>query len=583
MARGHDLENVRTTVATGVEGNLRGKERAIQSGLFCLFATAFQSGIVPISIYVVGFVSLTFPLIENFSSHYFSDSSDGLQNVWNLWWVNKALTELHQSPWFTAYLHWPAGTTLIGHTLNPFNGFLSVILSRWATLVHVHNFIVIFSFAVAGWTMFLLARHLSGQYVGSLVAGFVFTFCNFHFAHAEGHLQLVSLEWIPLFLLAWLRLLERPASIARGVMAAVALLLVLFCDYSYFFCCALAGALIFFDRRRVSDLRFGGVISFVAVASLTSGPFLARLLWVHATDRLLGAHSAAAHSLDFFGLLIPGGHWRFHQWTAWFWSSLPGNINESSVYLGFTVAAVLTIAWKRRSQALGAYTRSFALVGIVFAILALGPRLQVWGHALRWAFLPYSLLELMFPPMRMSGVPVRFTVMVALAASAFVGAEMGRLLHGDTKSRLVGSAALAVMIFEFLPRPIPQTRITSPTFVEVLAKQDPRFAYMDVKGVATPSENLYYQTLHGVPLFAGYIARWPRSIERKDDALSELARRGEFRVLCERYGFRYFLLPVTLESGIDLPPIFENGELVLYDVGVRWSCAEIPHRVVPFF
>jgi hypothetical protein len=152
-------------------------------------------------IYFVIFIIYTYPAILHFSSHFYADTGDGMQNVWNIWWVNKAITQLHQLPWYTRYLHYPFGVSLIGHTLNSFNGFIAIPLLNFLSLTQAYNAIVICSFVVGGFTMFLLARYQTKSYWASIIAGFIFTFSNYHFAHAGCHLQLVALEWIPLYLL----------------------------------------------------------------------------------------------------------------------------------------------------------------------------------------------------------------------------------------------------------------------------------------------------------------------------------------------------------------------------------------------
>ena len=91
--------------------------------------------VIPLLVYLVCFYLLTFPQLHQFSTHYFTDEGDGLGNVWNLWWTNKAITELHQSPWHTTFLYYPYGTSLLPHTLNPFNGILAIVLMRFMTQV----------------------------------------------------------------------------------------------------------------------------------------------------------------------------------------------------------------------------------------------------------------------------------------------------------------------------------------------------------------------------------------------------------------------------------------------------------------
>ena len=135
----------------------------------------------PLIFYLLFFCLLTYPAVSMFPTHYFADGEDGMQNVWNIWWVEKAVTHLHQSPWHTTFLHYPYGVTLLGQTLNPFNGFFGIVLLPFMNQVAVHNVIVTFSFIVGGLTAFLLAYYLTRSYWPSMVAGYVFTFSPYHF------------------------------------------------------------------------------------------------------------------------------------------------------------------------------------------------------------------------------------------------------------------------------------------------------------------------------------------------------------------------------------------------------------------
>src|SRR3954452_21855133 len=212
--------------------------------------------VFPASLYFILFCLLSYPLITRFSTHLFADEGDGLQNVWNIWWGHEAVVELRQSPWHTDYLRFPYGSTLLGHTLTPFNGFLVLPLMPSLSLAQGLNVALVFSFLAGGVTAFLLARELTRSYWPSLLAGAIFTFSNYHFAHAEGHLNLSSTEWIPLFVLAWYRLMVRPR-VVTGVGAALALFLVLLCEYNFFLYCVLAGIPMFcWNALRLRDVGF---------------------------------------------------------------------------------------------------------------------------------------------------------------------------------------------------------------------------------------------------------------------------------------------------------------------------------------
>ena len=112
-------------------------------------------GLLPMFIYFVFFCFYSWPWIAHFSSHFFTDGGDGLQNIWNMWWVEKSVTELSQLPWYTNYLHYPYGVTLLGQTLAPFNGFIGTALINMfgLNLVQAFNTMVIFSFVMGGITI----------------------------------------------------------------------------------------------------------------------------------------------------------------------------------------------------------------------------------------------------------------------------------------------------------------------------------------------------------------------------------------------------------------------------------------------
>ena len=114
--------------------------------------------------YLMWFVVLTWPAIGYGRTHLLTDAGDGMTNVWNLWWMRKAVVELHTWPLYTRYLYFPDGVTLIGHTLNPFNGLVAIPLLAVVSLTVAHNVIIVSSFVAAGLTAYALCRHASGSH-----------------------------------------------------------------------------------------------------------------------------------------------------------------------------------------------------------------------------------------------------------------------------------------------------------------------------------------------------------------------------------------------------------------------------------
>ena len=533
------------------------------------FILALKMGIFPVLFYLLCFFILTYPLLLSFSSHFFCDRNDGLQNAWNIWWVNQALTRLGQSPWHTSYLHYPGGATLLGHTLNPFNGFLGIILLKFLSLPETYNFIVIFSFAAGGLTAFFLAYYLTGFYWGSIVAGFIFTFSNYHFSHARGHLQLVSLEWIPLFLLSWFALLAGPGMV-KALIAALALFLVALCDYYYLFYCLLTAVIIFaWHAIRTRNASFflrkeylKPLLLFLAAALATTGVLLISLLLAHRRDPFIYPHPAREFSLDLLAPLVYGGNWRFARLTEFYWSKLPGNISESSVYLGLSVTGLLIYVWvKRRSRAVKGIGLWY-FIFFFFLVMALGPVLHVGGVEIPFLKLPYQLLILALPPLRLSGLPVRMMIMPVLSA-AIICAFGGKILSGKAKKnrwlRLIIPGFLILLFIEYLPRNLPRTRVSPPRYVNFLKDLPGKKGVIDK--IARPAEALFYQTIHQKPLAFGYISRRTRDLKRNSKIIKKLIREENFSALQDEFYFQY--LVVKADRNID--PAHPNLELIYRD------------------
>jgi hypothetical protein len=522
--------------------------------------------LLPLAIYLGCFIILTWPAISRFSTHFWCDPLDGLQNVWNLWWVRHAVVELHQSPWHTNWLHYPHGTTLIGHTLNPFNGFLGIALGTLLSPTQVYNLILMMTFVAGGVFGFLLARHLTGSYWPSIVAGYGFTFSHFHFAHAQGHLQLASLQFVPLFLLAFVRLIEAP-SVWRGVSAGVVLGLVALCDYYYtFFCMVTAGMAVLWNLPVLKRAHLVPLAAFTAATVLCLGPLLATLFATNARDPLVGAHPVEMFSCDLPALLIPGGHWGFGWITRWHWSKLPGNIEEHSVYVGSAGLGLAVFGWlgARRSAPRTRSPTFLLAVAVVFAVLSLGPAVRAFGGPLTGPILPYAWLQEIVPPLKLAGVPVRMMVMTILAVSVLAAYGLTRLWAVDSRVRAVAGVALVcVMVLELWPRGLALTAPQCPDWVAAL-RHLPDNGGVLIDLAETDTRLLYFQTIYRKPQALGYVSRAPRSVVESNDRLLAIYRAGQHWRLRDELKFRY----IVTGSGMSLPlpKVYSGEDAIIYEL-----------------
>ena len=105
---------------------------------------------------------MTWPLALQFTTAIPGDSFDGWQNYWNLWWVKLALVERNQSPYTTDLLYYPTGVGLYFHTLNPFNGLVTLPVQLVAGLIAAYNMVVLISWVLAGYGTYLLTLWVIG-------------------------------------------------------------------------------------------------------------------------------------------------------------------------------------------------------------------------------------------------------------------------------------------------------------------------------------------------------------------------------------------------------------------------------------
>jgi hypothetical protein len=511
--------------------------------------------------YLVGFLVLSWPAALSFSTHFIGDDGDGVQNAWNLWWIGKAVSARH-SLWFTTYLFYPDGVTLAGHTLAPFNGFLGMALSSLLTAVQTYNVVVTFAFVGSGFTFFLLARDTGASFAGSLFGGAAFTFANYHWAHAQGHMNLISLEWLPLFALLWLRWLDKPR-LRYAAGAACVLLLAALCSYDYLQYALLLAAIFLGgqlwrsgprafigDRARVRSLAV-----FCALVLVTSGLLIAQVLVAYARDRFT-THDPTAFSLDLLALFVPGAHWRFATLTRSYWEALPSGTVEGCVYLGWTTMAAATCGWRAKGHVL----RFWGWLIVTFGILALGPELQVAG--LRTGVpLPYALLEAAFPPMRLSGPPVRMASMVLFGTALLASHGFPVLIGARRRKWLMGLAFVSLFLLETWPSPVPLTHLSPPDDVRALQ----RLPMGAVHVVNMEDTWLYYQTLFEKPLSWGYISRLPESLSTRQQELDALAAAGRHREIIDHWGIRYVVAaPSGTQPPAGLRPVFRGAARTIY-------------------
>ena len=162
---------------------------------------AWRRHVGVLALYALLALAMTWPLARQVGTAIPGDSFDGWQNVWNLWWMREAWLVQHGSAYFTSLLHAPTGVDLRFQTMAPFNGLATLPIQLTAGLLPAYNAAVLLSFVLGGYGAYLLALYalrvrcqvsvrfrcqVSSFHAAAFLAGVIFAFSPYHFAHTAG-------------------------------------------------------------------------------------------------------------------------------------------------------------------------------------------------------------------------------------------------------------------------------------------------------------------------------------------------------------------------------------------------------------
>ncbi|HVF98578.1 MAG TPA: hypothetical protein VND68_01960, partial [Chloroflexia bacterium] len=506
----------------------------------------------------------TWPLILHFTQTL-PDGGDGWQEMWGLWWVKTALVDLHTNIYRTHLLYYPDGVSLYFHPLQPVTGLLSVPLQlAGLNLPTAYNLLVWLSFVAAGYGMYLLVRHLTVHRPAAFLAGVVFTFCPYHFAHMLGQLNLMSYQWMPFYLLALFKAWGDPAGATRQLhtveqpqlssrhqliwasAAGLWFAINAYTDWLYAMLLGLCTAwfiawqLFAKVRSRQGERRperSGEVWWRLASGKLGVQGGVCLVLLAPTLTRMWQEMQSSSHmkaiaeevrlfSADLTDVVVPNYFtlmWRgllSPVLTEHYAERFPA---ERLVFVGY---AVLILGIVAVLQALSSRPRNggvlfWAWTALGAWVLSLGPVLHVWGNSTFWGIevpLPYALLTSV-PGFDVFRVPSRIMVLAMLALAVLVGYALAAhsrkhetLEPGAPQMRAKWGywlACLALITVEFIPAPFPMMRQNYDlTFYQEVAREQGDFAILDLPMQPVPIY-MAYQTIHRKPIVGGYVSRLP--------------------------------------------------------------------------
>jgi hypothetical protein len=452
-------------------------------------------------------VLTTWPLAAHLSTHLPSNSDDALVHFWNGWWVQQAVQN-GQSPYFTPYLFYPTGISLVTHNL----AWLQIV--PWLALepllggLAAYNVALLLNLTLCGCACFVLSYKLVGDGRAAFLAGLIYQAWPYRISQLD-HPNLLATAWIPLFMLALIVTLAS-GKWRHAAITGVCFALVGYTRWQLLIPATVAGCVYWllawqqwWPRERWFVL--GRLLLAAGVAAILLYPPFSLLLEQEVdTAELLREGEERFMQTDALAYVTPGGtHTFLHETTGplydRYYPDRPPH-RRVPAYIGFTVLGLAAVAlWRQRQQAL-----PWLLIALLFIWVALGPLLRLNGQFHANSLMLYDRL----PLVNLMRTPDRYNMFLALpvALSAAYGAgslgqKRGWLIFG-----LLGVGVLA----EYTAVPVPIHNFPISPFFSQLAAEPGDFAILNLPVDPMRAKvYMFAQTVHQHPMLQGKIARVP--------------------------------------------------------------------------
>ncbi len=517
-------------------------------------------------------IALTYPLAFHPGSVGRVDNGDGQLSIWNVAWVARTLVvdPLHV---FDANIFYPHRWTLVYSETNLGAGALAIPV-YWATRnpYAAHNFVLLLSFVLSATGTYYLIRYLVDDRRAALIAAIGFAYCPYVFGHLP-HIQLLMTAGLPLSLLAFHRVADRPRARRGAVLGLAMALQAFFCGYYAVFVALMVGFSVLFvagTRRLWTDGRYWGAIGVAAgVALAIAVPLLMPYSSLQGTTgftrSLEGARQFSADWRAYFASSARGHSWMLSLIGHGREQLFPGFI---AIVFGFAGAATGWFARGRLREVSLLYT---SLAGLAYWA-SLGPSGGL-----------YSVLYSTIPIFSLLHAPSRFGVVVAFALSVLAGIGVAALLARVSRPALVATLVAAVGAAELgTPLRFPQVPPIDPAY-RVLAAL-PRGAVLEMpvysqKFAFERTRYMLSSTAHWMPLVDAYSDYIPQDFNEHADVLGLFPSREAFKLL-ESDHVRYTVFHLDLYGPANRPPLlarlaefapylrqhFADDRTVLYEI-----------------
>jgi len=401
------------------------------------------------------------------TSQVVGTGGDPYDFLWALQWPAFAIAHGH-NPFFSTYLIAPQGTNLMWSDSTAPGIILGPVVSLLGPVL-VYNLIATLSLAMSAWFAQLAIHRFVPSWFAAFVGGLLFGFSPYMMGHAWGHVVITMAFFPPLMLILLHEMFvrQRWRWWVTGGLAGLLLALQYVTFIETIVITALAAGLAMvivavqrpqaFIRRVPHALRAGLVmlITFVVVDAYP-------LRTMFFDSQRLGHGTVEppdAFVTDVVNFIVPTVTTRFAPTSLFAAASHIGGGVESGAYLGIPIISICilttVVLWRHL------VVRTAALVGLILAVLSLGPHLHVDGTITKFP-LPFDLLSRL--PLVDNILAARFMGVADLCVGILVAFFIQWLRKADVGWYLLGLAWLCFGLFLIIPVTTPTEPYSIPTY-----------------------------------------------------------------------------------------------------------------------
>jgi hypothetical protein len=539
-------------------------------------------------------VGTTWPLVARMTTQLPGPTSDTLVHYGNGWWVWWSSMN-GQAVLRTSHLFYPAGISLAYHNFAWLNIVPWLVLRSWVGGFAAYNLSLLANLALCGFAAFLLSRDLTGDGRAAFLAGLIYQCWPFRLSQLD-HPNLISTQWIPLFLLFLIRAVRR-GRWQDGVLAGLFLALTGYARWQLLIPAAIVGGvylLCTLPGRWASRRRWALALVLVGgVAVLLLAPpalFLASQQRIVPADLVVEGEEATMQT-DLLAYLTPSGSHPVlgpltqPAYDRYYADRSGGRRFPAYVGIAVLILALLGVRQARRTAL------PWVAMALVLLSLALGPVLRIGGMLYPAVPMPYRLAARLFV-VRLLRFPDRFNMFLALPAAVLAAHGIARTLTRAHRRGRWAAVAVSCMLgglilFEYLAIPVPFQQSRLSTYYHEMADEAGDFAVLNLP-INHQQSKLYMfaQVAHRRPILQGKTARlseeayayldrhpWLRGLRQSGEMSPGLTDVSRQLASLSEDGVRYLILHRTLvgpdqlarwQRYLLIAPRFEDEQIAVY-------------------